>query len=250
MELRIFGFPLFRLVTSSRVLFQIIAVSYYLFMSRMLSPPGPGLWKLKCSILHEDAYISLVTNVWEDWCCRQSSFSSLAKWWDEGKNNIKGLTIRYCCSCTVDCNFKRDLLSRLATHLKARIDASFTSCLDIYHSTLADIANLKVQVCARARARWVERKKRAMDRWIVALKKDGGSIVSDPVGLSDCLSSFYCSLFFAASELLDKVSFVSPMDQAPLCDGEITLEECFTALSGMARGKAPELDGLPMEFLS
>ena len=42
-------------------------------------PPGPGLWKLNRSILHEDAYISLITNFWEDWHYRLSGFSSLAK---------------------------------------------------------------------------------------------------------------------------------------------------------------------------
>ena len=234
-------------------------------------PPGPGLWKLNSSILHEDAYMSLITNFWDDWRYRQSDFSSLAKWWDEGKKKIKGLTIRYCCSRTIDCNFKKDLLSRLAAHLKARIDAGFTSCLDIYHSTLADIAKLELQSArgaqVRARARWVEEgesssayffrleKKRAADRWIAALKNDDGSIVSDPVGISDCLSSFYASLFSAesidesaASELLDNVSHVLPTDQAALCEGELSVEECFTALTGMARGKAPGLDGLPMEF--
>ena len=69
------------------------------------------------------------------------------------------------------------------------------------------------------------------------------------------MSSFYASLFSAdsidgsaASELLDNVSAVLPNDQAALCEGELTAEECFTALTGMARGKAPGLDGLPMEF--
>lgn len=156
----------------------------------MLSPLGPGLWKLNSSILHEDAYISLITNFWEDWRYHQSGFSSLAKWWDEGKKKIKGLTFCYCCSRTVDCNFKKDLLSCLAAHLRARIDAGFTSCLNIYHSTLDDIAKLELksargaQVCVRAR--WVEEgesssaylfrleKKRATDRWIAALKTDDG----------------------------------------------------------------------------
>lgn len=65
------------------------------------------------------------------------------------------------------------------------------------------------------------------------------------------MSSFYASLFSAdsiddsaGSELLDNVSAVLPNDQAALCEGELTVEECFTALTG----KAPGLDGLPMEF--
>ena len=33
-----------------------------------------------------------------------------------------------------------------------------------------------------------------------------------------------------------------------LCEGHLTAAECVTALQGMARRKAPGLDGLPMEF--
>ena len=159
------------------------------------------------------------------------------------------------------------VFDRATDRRKARIDNGFTSCLDIYHSTLAEIAKLDLQSARGAQARWVQEgksssayffrleKKRATDRWIAALKKDDGSIVSDPVGLSDCLSSFHAFLFSAessdesaASEILDNVSSILPSDQAALCEGELTLEECFTALTGMARGKEPSLDGLPMEF--
>ena len=33
-----------------------------------------------------------------------------------------------------------------------------------------------------------------------------------------------------------------------LCEGHLTLEECSVALHGMARRKAPGLDGVPTEF--
>ena len=35
---------------------------------------------------------------------------------------------------------------------------------------------------------------------------------------------------------------------AALCEGPLSPAECLDALQGMARGKAPGLDGLPMEF--
>ena len=96
---------------------------------------------------------------------------------------------------------------------------------------MVDIAKLELQSArgaqVHARAPWVEEgesssayffrleKKPATDRWIAALKNDDGSIVSDPVGISDFLSSSYASLFSAesidesaASELVDNVSAV------------------------------------------
>lgn len=70
-----------------------------------------------------------------------------------------------------------------------------------------------------------------------------------------CLSNFYSSLFSAeptdlavCSSLLDNVTSTLDHDQAALCEGLLSVKECFAALQGMARSKATRLDGLPMEF--
>ena len=77
-------------------------------------------------------------------------------------------------------------LSRLADHLKFRVDADFISCLGPYRSTLAEIARMDIEVArgaqVRARARWVEEgetssaffllleKKRAADRSVPCVR--------------------------------------------------------------------------------
>ena len=38
------------------------------------------------------------------------------------------------------------------------------------------------------------------------------------------------------------------VDESSSCEGDLSLEECFAALSGMARRKAPGSDGLLMKF--
>ena len=48
--------------------------------------------------------------------------------------------------------------------------------------------------------------------------------------------------------LLSNVSSSLPPAMAALCEGHLSVAECLTALQGMARHKAPGLDGLPMEF--
>ena len=50
------------------------------------------------------------------------------------------------------------------------------------------------------------------------------------------------------SSLLGNLTSTLSCDQAALCDGHLSAEECDTALQGMARSKAPGSDGLPMEF--
>ena len=154
---------------------------------------------------------------------------------------------------------------------KCRVDAVCISCLGPYRSTLAEIARMDIEVArgaqVRARARWMKEgetslafflrleKKRAADRSVAALRTNDGSIVSHNDDLCRVFSSFYESLFTAeatdpaiANSLLSNVSSTLPSTQADLCDGPLSFDECFAALNGMARGKSPGSDGLPMEF--
>ena len=216
-------------------------------------PPGPGFRKLNTSILQNDEYVKLISDAWLNWRTSIHRFHSLAKWWEEGKGLIKGLTIHFCCSKTEARSRNRDLLIRLIDHLKSKVDAGSVSYLGLYHSALSELANLDSWAAKGAEVRpwikWVEEgetssvyffrlvKKRSGDRWISALRKDDGSIVSSPVDLCSCLSDFYLSLF--STETTDSAVRSSLHPQ---------VEECHTALQGMATSKAPGSDGLPMEF--
>lgn len=234
-------------------------------------PPGPGLWKLNTSVLDDDEYVELISDFWLSWRASIHHFSSLAKWWEDGKSRIKGLTIRYCCSRSATQSRNRDLLVRLIEHLKAKVDTGSILCLGPYHSALSELAVLDSRVAkgaqVRSRIQWVEEgetssayflrleKKRSADRWISALREGDGSIVSSPDDLCRSLSSFYASLFTAAptdlpsrTSLLGNLTSTLDSVQAALCEGHLMPDECFTALQGMARQKAPGLDGLPMEF--
>ena len=48
--------------------------------------------------------------------------------------------------------------------------------------------------------------------------------------------------------LLDNLSSTIPAHEIALCDGPLTVDEVRIALLGMATGKTPWSDGLPMEF--
>ena len=136
---------------------------------------------------------------------------------------------------------------------------------------LQQLADLDVEDAkgaqVRAQARWIEEgesssayffrleKKRGADRWIAAVRNDVGAIVSPPDDLCQSFASFYSSLFSAESidvaaqeSLLNNVESSLPSDQSESCEGLLTVEECLEALTGMARRKAPGLDGLPAEF--
>ena len=52
----------------------------------------------------------------------------------------------------------------------------------------------------------------------------------------------------AQDSLLETMASLLSEDQAKVCEGRFSQDECFTALKGMAHSKAPSSDGLPVEF--
>ena len=231
-------------------------------------PPGPRLWKLNTSILEESDYVRQIEILWSRWRDQKERFPSLAKWWEASKSRIKELSINYCCAKSSDNAVKRDLLSRLASHLKERVDSGVLSLVGPYQSVLQQLAALDVevakgaQVCARAR--WIEEgdtsssyffrleNKHGSARWIAAVRNDDGQIVGSPEGLCSSFSTFYLSVFpaeptdpIAQESLLSNVESSLPPAQLESCEGLLSGEECFEALSGMAKRKTPGLGRSP-----
>ncbi|PFX16157.1 Transposon TX1 uncharacterized 149 kDa protein [Stylophora pistillata] len=105
-------------------------------------PPGPGLWKLNTAILNKSQYVQLVTDFWRTWQGSKTVFTSLRKWWEDGKNRLKGLTINYCKSRSSTKKRNRDSLVNLIAQLKANVDAGSVSCVAPYQSALSNLAAL------------------------------------------------------------------------------------------------------------
>ena len=234
-------------------------------------PPGPGFWKLNTSILSEDNYFQLISDFWFSWQQRRQHFSSLLNWWEEGKSRIKGLSIKYCKSRNNCKSLERSILSNLASHLKSLVDSGRSSLQHIYNNTLSRLKALDLEIArglqTRSRIKWVEEgesssafflrlvKRNSVDRSITALRADDGSVISDQGGLSRLLCSFYSDLFSASpcdpvaqASLLSNVSVKLSPAESLGCEGPLSQGECFAALQGMARGRTPGCDGLPMEF--
>ena len=120
----------------------------------------------------------------------------------------------------------------------------------------------------RARCQWAEEGKTSASSFLnLATKRhakqvmhsirdpDTGSVHHDPFETLGVWQHYYTGLFTAApcdlsaqDDMLLKLSRCLSKDECASCDGLLTLEECFAALSGMARGKTPGSDGFPMEF--
>ena len=165
----------------------------------------------------------------------------------------------------------RDLLVRLVSHLKGLVDGGHSDCVGPYQAALAELKQLDLVDAegarVRARVRWVEEgecsssyfskleKKHRSESCITALRGLDNVVYTGAEGIQSVLSSFYADLFpkeetdlTLQASLLSNVSDRVPADWVGDCEGPLSVAECFAALSGMARGKAPGIDGFPMEF--
>ena len=97
-------------------------------------PRGPGKWVLNISILNDSDFISSIKSFWATWRLRKRSFSSLQGWWDRGKEIIKGMTIKHFCKISRQRAQRRNLLGKLASHLKCKVDSGFLSCWEVLES--------------------------------------------------------------------------------------------------------------------
>ena len=162
-------------------------------------------------------------------------------------------------------------MNRLASHLKEKLDAGMSSVAEPLESVLLSIAGMNKTAAegarVRARAKWAEEgessskyflgleKKRGADQWCSALRMEDGTIVSTINDICAVWSSFYLSLFSAEPTdpgeqnlLLQHLESSLPAEASSSCDGPFTEDELRASVRGMARGKAPGLDGLPLEF--
>ena len=233
------------------------AVLFSVFVPGIV-PPVPGLWKLNASILNEDDYVQLITSYWGVWRTKMLTFSSLAKWWEAGKREIQHITRDFCVCRASETRASRNLLCRLADHLKLWFDKGLISAYMPYRSVLINrLAELDLAQARGAQVRsriwWVEEgetssyfcrleKKRSADRWISTVRNPSGRIVSDPQGLCDSFSSFYSGLFSASpvdpsgqQSLLANLSSVLSPHQAEKCKGYLNVGECYEALVGMEK---------------
>ena len=234
-------------------------------------PRGPGRWKLNVSLMNDVDFVSSVRNFWFAWRLRKYTFPSLQLWWDRGKSLLKGLAIRFSCRLAEKRLSSRSILSRLHIHLKDLIDGGSISLLPVFQNVSSSIANLDLHEAegarVRARVRWAEEgetstkyffrleRKRGTDSWISAMRSPDGNILTELNDICTSWVTYYEELFsaspvdlFVQATLLGRLNQSLPTSLSCLCEGLLSCEEAFAALKGMARGKSPGSDGLPVEF--
>ena len=231
---------------------------------------GAGVWKLNTSLLQDDQLVQEVRDFWISWRSEQSSFPSLAVWWDAGKVRLKTM-LRHRSREKV-CSRRQRVaqLEQDLAQLHAReAQGEHVSSLIKTTKDLLELEHLHAAEGARvlAREQWAEEgetssayflrqeKVHARRRRFTGIRNARGIIVRSISAILRVWVLFYINLFSASSlSFSDQDFFLNNLDrfltneEASLCEGDLTLAECTAALKSFKRNKSPGLDGLPYEF--
>ena len=232
---------------------------------------GPGLWVMNNSVLNDNAYKKLVSKFWEGWKLKKGGFNNLLIWWDIGKKRIKSLTIDYCKEKRRTERMYIQQLKQIEKHLlhlseQKQLDdmTELISVQDkIKYFELKEFNGARI----RAKVQEIEQgerctsyfvnleKQKASNKIMQSLLSEDGRLVNTQEEILKVTTNFYQNLYtsettddLAQDYLLNNLTETLTDEDRDTVEGEITLDELFTAIKSFANSKSPGCDGLTAEF--
>lgn len=231
-------------------------------------PRGRGYWKLNNSLLLDSAYTQLIESIVTTECQATPTYDPASRW-ERVKYSIRKESISFSIERArrMRCD-ERSLLNEIA-HLEnvCISDDSVESHrkLDIARCNLKLLYKTKLDgIIVRSRARWVEEGEKSSKYFlnlesrhrahnvITKLKTDNDEILTENADMLKEIRNYYYKLydlkyckpsaFFARLPPFDLDLDLS------VCEGQLTLQECYNSLSSMSNGKSPGSDGLSVDF--
>ena len=235
---------------------------------------GPGVWKFNTSLLDDETYCSLVASFWSFWQSHftPETFASLLDWWDLGKFYPREVTRTYSRATELDRRKHKSFLTREMHKLQRLFETGDSSAFSKLCEVQEELRGIALHDAkgaqVHARCQWAEEgetsssfllnlatKRHAKQVMHSIRDPDTGSVHHDPFEILGVWQCYYTNLFTAApcdtsaqDDMLSKLSRRFSKEDRACCEGLLTFEECFSALSGMARSKTPGSDGFPMRF--
>ena len=233
---------------------------------------GGGTWKMNNSLLKDDNYKYNVKNVIKKFVLENTKLNAQKKW-DMCKIKIKEYTIKYS-------KEKQGNRNQTFKHLQDEyVKISQETDKNSSEENLEKLAKIKKQIdewliykCkgafVRSRQNWMERgekstkyflqteKRNSKKKEINCIQKDGKCLTNQETILKEIVE-FFKNLYSRndKSHLYDFQTYLESTDipvlsddEAMLCEGLVTEEECREAVFSMKNNKSPGSDGLSSEF--
>ncbi len=237
-----------------------------------LIKPKSAYWHFNTSLLSDTFFKDSFKAFWENHRKTKSTFRSIQQWWDFGKIQIKQFCQQY----------THNVTRELGRSLKS-LEIDIKNCQQLADSTgdhyyldtclkkkaqLADLLGHKAQgALVRSRFQSIDQmdapskyffsleKKNGQRRLIQALRSEDGGLLLNPADIRRRAACFYQNLYRSELNLESKEENVF-FDALPQMSEEgnaalsspLSLGELHKALQCMESGRAPGVDGLPVDF--
>lgn len=229
------------------------------------------LWYFNRSLLQDKTFYESFKLFWAEWVLKKVDYPTLLQWWDVGKAHIRVFCQDFTSYSTSRLKTAIHVLEKDITRIHNLMlnqnGSDFKPELTMKLQELGDILNEKaksalvrhrfmsVQNMDAPTAFFFNLEKSSHDRQaLVSVRKDDGTITTDPVEVRRLAVDFYSDLFTARApdqQCLDILFDVLPQlgeERQLELDTALTFEEVTEAVHQLTPGKAPGIDGLPVDF--
>ena len=242
---------------------------------------GQGTWKLNTNILKNKQYREEIERFWTTWKTYKISYESQARWWDEGKSQIKRISRNFSKNKKKERNEEEKKLRRTLYDEIERHDNGENRYGKIKEikDKLNEINKIRHQG-NRVRSReqeyredekctsffYQKEKKNGINKHIASIKKEDGTETTEMSEIKTEIEKFYTTLYTSQNSLCPEglgkgireqtnrnnikvkaIKDITKEEQNKL-GGWITKNEIWKALASMRNNKSPGIDGLPREF--
>jgi len=238
-------------------------------------PRGPGYWKLNCSLLHDDVYVSEVRKI----ICNSKNVYNTTRGdakldvWELLKIKVKEYSIAYGKKSSRKQMQELKNLQDELNDIDVKMQANKCEELEIerkllLHKLEAHYLYKARAAQIRAKARWIEEGEKSTKFFlnleqqhqkhntIKKLRSEDKEI--DTINeIIEEVVRFYSELYKSKNieesemeEYLSKTVLDNTLDECDreLCEGVLDVRECTQAIKSMKKNKSPGSDGLPIEF--
>ncbi len=229
-------------------------------------------WHFNVTLLSDIVFIDAFKYFWSGYTKTKAEYTSLQQWWDIGKVKIKQLCLQYTLNVTRDMTKSMKVLENEIEDLQrlanSTNDGEHFKCLKRKKSALSSLLGFSTQgALVRSRYQNIVKmdapshfffgleRKNGQKRLMHSLRSSTGQLLKEPVEIRKCAAVFYEKLFKKEFQENPEVaqSFYRDLPKAPEeamaeLNTMISAEELSTALQSLEIGKAPGIDGLPVDF--
>ena len=236
---------------------------------------GPSFWKFNASLNDDTNFVALLSESVPEWLIEFNAVTDKRVLWDLIKYRIRQMSIKYGKERARE---KREKVSKIENLLRT-CEENCSKCpsnenfeqLEIlkieYDNIYEDLAKGAI---IRSKATWYEKGEKS-NKYFLNLESHNkikssvrkifnaeGTLITDPQKIRQEIESFYSDL--CKNDTLSPpktilTSFLGNPDipklsqsDAQVCEGKLTISECFKSLQLFQNNKSPGNDGLTVEF--